>query len=90
MMLMEYYKDFPFLCTNCLGSKIYVNIYKVYVYKFQCTELKTCLVTGKKYTSFNVQYGYNYNKQTIICQDFAFIKQICQVRYINLDLSKIS
>mmetsp|Transcript_4285 Transcript_4285/g.8622 ORF Transcript_4285/g.8622 Transcript_4285/m.8622 type:complete len:84 (+) Transcript_4285:409-660(+) len=69
---MNYFENFPLICSNCIGSKKYVNIYK-------STELKTCLVTGKKFTSFDLKYEYNYIKKTIICQDFAFIKQICQV-----------
>nr|BAS01501.1 RNA binding protein [Lotharella vacuolata] len=77
---MNCFENFPLLCTNCIGYKKHISIYK-------CKDIKTCPITGKKFIGFDLIYTGNYKKKTIISHDFAFIKQICQIclKAIHLD-----
>jgi len=69
---MNYFDHFPLICSVCIGDKKFINISKK-------KDPEICLVTKNKYTGFYFKYENKFIKKTIISQDFAFIKQICQI-----------
>ncbi|KAK9796709.1 hypothetical protein WJX73_008424 [Symbiochloris irregularis] len=71
--------DFPIVCETCLGPNPYVRMQRV-VFGGECH------ISGRPYTVFRWRPGNDARyKKTIICQEVAKAKNVCQVCLLDLD-----
>lgn len=72
--------DFPIVCETCLGPNPYVRMQRI-------EYGGTCHISGRPYTVFRWRPGGSDArfKKTIICQDVAKAKNVCQVCLFDLD-----
>ncbi|KAG7672014.1 hypothetical protein Ndes2526B_g07031 [Nannochloris sp. 'desiccata'] len=71
--------DFPIVCETCLGPNPYVRMQRV-------EYGGTCHISGRPYTVFRWRPGNDARyKKTIICQEVAKAKNVCQVCLLDLD-----
>uniref|UniRef100_A0A383VKM8 Uncharacterized protein n=1 Tax=Tetradesmus obliquus TaxID=3088 RepID=A0A383VKM8_TETOB len=71
--------DFPIVCETCLGPNPYVRMQRI---EFG----GTCHISGRPYTVFRWRPGNDARyKKTIICQEVAKAKNVCQVCLFDLD-----
>eukprot|EP01025_Chloroclados_australasicus_P016055 TRINITY_DN1785_c0_g3_i4.p1 TRINITY_DN1785_c0_g3~~TRINITY_DN1785_c0_g3_i4.p1 ORF type:complete len:510 (-),score=69.51 TRINITY_DN1785_c0_g3_i4:259-1734(-) len=71
--------DFPIVCETCLGPNPYVRMQK-FPYGGECH------ISGRPYTVFRWKPGKDARyKKTIICQEVAKAKNVCQVCLLDLD-----
>lgn len=73
--------DFPIVCETCLGPNPYVRMQKI-------EYGGACHISGRPYTVFRWRPGNDARyKKTIICQEVAKAKNVCQVCLLDLDYS---
>lgn len=73
--------DFPIVCETCLGPNPYVRMQKI-------DYGGACHISGRPYTVFRWRPGNDARyKKTIICQEVAKAKNVCQVCLLDLDYS---
>ncbi|EIE23193.1 hypothetical protein COCSUDRAFT_23819 [Coccomyxa subellipsoidea C-169] len=73
--------DFPIVCETCLGPNPYVRMQRI---EFG----GECHISGRPYTVFRWRPGNDARyKKTIICQEVAKAKNVCQVCLLDLDYS---
>lgn len=71
--------DFPIVCETCLGPNPYVRMQRI-EYGGECH------ISGRPYTKFRWRPGSEARyKGTIICQEVAKAKNVCQVCLLDLD-----
>lgn len=71
--------DFPIVCESCLGPNPYVRMQRV---QFG----GECHISGRPYTVFRWRPGNDARyKKTIVCQEVAKAKNVCQVCLLDLD-----
>ncbi|KAK9820416.1 hypothetical protein WJX72_010055 [[Myrmecia] bisecta] len=71
--------DFPIVCETCLGPNPYVRMQRI-EYGGECH------ISGRPYTVFRWRPGSDARyKKTIICQEVAKAKNVCQVCLLDLD-----
>lgn len=71
--------DFPIVCETCLGPNPYVRMQRM-------EYGGTCHISGRPYTVFRWRPGNDARyKKTIICQEVAKAKNVCQVCLLDLD-----
>lgn len=71
--------DFPIVCETCLGPNPYVRMQRI---EFG----GTCHISGRPYTVFRWRPGNDARyKKTIVCQEVAKAKNVCQVCLLDLD-----
>jgi len=71
--------EFPIVCETCLGPNPYVRMQKI-PYGGQCH------ISGRPYTVFRWRPGVEARyKKTIICQEVAKAKNVCQVCLFDLE-----
>ncbi|KAA6419845.1 MAG: zinc finger CCCH domain-containing 40-like [Trebouxia sp. A1-2] len=71
--------DFPIVCETCLGPNPYVRMQRM-EYGGECH------ISGRPYTVFRWRPGNDARyKKTIICQEVAKAKNVCQVCLLDLD-----
>eukprot|EP00803_Ostreobium_quekettii_P009893 evm.model.scf_51.4 EVM.evm.TU.scf_51.4 scf_51:35985-40803(-) len=71
--------DFPIVCETCLGPNPYVRMQRI-------EYGGTCHISGRPYTVFRWRPGNDARyKKTIICQEVAKAKNVCQVCLLDLD-----
>ena len=71
--------DFPIVCETCLGPDPYVRMQRM---EFG----GQCHISNRPYTVFRWRPGNDARyKKTIICQDVAKAKNVCQVCLNDLD-----
>lgn len=71
--------DFPIVCETCLGPNPYVRMQRI-EYGGECH------ISGRPYTKFRWRPGSDARyKSTIICQEVAKAKNVCQVCLLDLD-----
>merc|ERR1712216_116354 len=69
----------PLVCETCLGPNHYIRMQKF-------PWGGTCHVSGRPYTVFRWKAGSGARyKKTVICQDLARLKNVCQVCMLDLD-----
>uniref|UniRef100_A0A1D1ZT75 Uncharacterized protein n=1 Tax=Auxenochlorella protothecoides TaxID=3075 RepID=A0A1D1ZT75_AUXPR len=72
-------KDFPIICETCLGPNPYVRMQRM-------DYGSTCHISGRPYTVFRWRPGNDARyKKTIICQEVAKAKNVCQCCLLDLD-----
>mmetsp|Transcript_15451 Transcript_15451/g.39739 ORF Transcript_15451/g.39739 Transcript_15451/m.39739 type:complete len:443 (+) Transcript_15451:240-1568(+) len=71
--------DFPIVCETCLGPNPYVRMQRI---EFG----GECHISGRPYTVFRWRPGNDARyKKTIICQEVAKQKNVCQVCLLDLE-----
>mmetsp|Transcript_26131 Transcript_26131/g.73170 ORF Transcript_26131/g.73170 Transcript_26131/m.73170 type:complete len:459 (+) Transcript_26131:313-1689(+) len=71
--------DFPIVCETCLGPNPYVRMQRI---EFG----GECHISGRPYTVFRWRPGADARyKKTIICQEVAKQKNVCQVCLLDLE-----
>ncbi|KAL4431000.1 hypothetical protein ABPG75_006256 [Micractinium tetrahymenae] len=71
--------DFPIVCSTCLGPNPFVRMQRI-EYGGQCH------ISNRPYTVFRWRPGNDARyKKTIICQEVAKAKNVCQVCLLDLD-----
>ncbi|KAK9864507.1 hypothetical protein WJX84_009809 [Apatococcus fuscideae] len=71
--------DFPIVCETCLGPNPYVRMQKI-PYGGECH------ISGRPYTVFRWKPGTEARyKKTIVCQEVAKAKNVCQVCLLDLE-----
>ncbi|GBF91525.1 hypothetical protein Rsub_04265 [Raphidocelis subcapitata] len=71
--------SFPIVCETCLGPNPYVRMQKI-------PNGGACHISGRPYTVFRWRPGNDARyKKTIICQEVAKAKNVCQVCLFDLD-----
>ncbi|KAK9839921.1 hypothetical protein WJX74_000404 [Apatococcus lobatus] len=71
--------DFPIVCETCLGPNPYVRMQKI-PYGGECH------ISGRPYTVFRWKPGTDARyKKTIVCQEVAKAKNVCQVCLLDLE-----
>lgn len=71
--------EFPIVCISCLGPNPYVRMQKFPVGGI-------CHISGRPYTVFRWKGGSDARyKKTVICQEVAKVKNVCQVCLLDLD-----
>eukprot|EP00210_Caulerpa_lentillifera_P005328 g5091.t1 len=71
--------DFPIVCETCLGPNPYVRMQRI-------EYGGTCHISGRPYTVFRWRPGSDARyKKTIICQEIAKAKNVCQVCLLDLE-----
>eukprot|EP00193_Tetraselmis_chui_P017773 CAMPEP_0177771058 /NCGR_PEP_ID=MMETSP0491_2-20121128/11324_1 /TAXON_ID=63592 /ORGANISM="Tetraselmis chuii, Strain PLY429" /LENGTH=437 /DNA_ID=CAMNT_0019288451 /DNA_START=116 /DNA_END=1426 /DNA_ORIENTATION=+ len=71
--------DFPIVCETCLGPNPYVRMQRI---EFG----GECHISGRPYTVFRWRPGNEARyKKTIICQEVAKQKNVCQVCLLDLE-----
>merc|ERR1711881_323268 len=73
--------EFPTVCETCLGPNPYVRMQKF-------PSGGTCHISGRPYTVFRWKAGCDARyKKTVICQEVAKVKNVCQVCMLDLDFN---
>jgi len=73
--------EFPTVCETCLGPNPYVRMQKF-------PSGGTCHISRRPYTVFRWKAGSDARyKKTVICQEMANIKNVCQVCMLDLDFN---
>merc|ERR1711904_171666 len=73
--------EFPIVCETCLGPNPYVRMQKF-------PSGGTCHISRRPYTVFRWKAGSDARyKKTVICQEMANIKNVCQVCMLDLDFN---
>merc|ERR1711959_206482 len=73
--------EFPLVCISCLGPNPYVRMQK-----FSAGGI--CHISGRPYTVFRWKAGCDARyKKTVICQEVAKVKNVCQVCMLDLDFN---
>mmetsp|Transcript_29226 Transcript_29226/g.64686 ORF Transcript_29226/g.64686 Transcript_29226/m.64686 type:complete len:459 (-) Transcript_29226:408-1784(-) len=71
--------DMPIVCESCLGPNPFVRMQRI---EFG----GTCHISGRPYTVFRWRPGNEARyKKTVICQEVAKAKNVCQVCLLDLD-----
>ena len=71
--------EFPVICDTCLGENPYLRMRRV-------SGGKECSICTKPYSGFRWRPGVNARfKTTVICQNCAKVKNVCQTCLFDLE-----
>lgn len=72
------HQEYPIVCETCLGPNHFIRMLKF-------PEGGVCHVSGRPYNVFRWKAGNGSRyKKTVICQDLAKLKNVCQVCMLDL------